>query len=94
MQNKNIKMKPDKVLSMLGIAAKAGKIVSGEFATENAVKSAKAFLVVTAADASENTKKNNSDFLSKNEQKAHPRITDFTNHRLESQKVLLLHQPI
>ena len=57
MQSENIKMKPDRVLSMLGIAAKAGKIVSGEFATENAVKSAKAFLVVTAADASENTKK-------------------------------------
>lgn len=55
--NQNIKMKPDKVLSMLGIAAKAGKIVSGEFATENAVKVGKAFLVVTAIDASENTAK-------------------------------------
>ena len=42
---------------MLGIAAKAGKIASGEFATENAVKSGKAFLVVTASDASENTAK-------------------------------------
>ena len=57
MQSENKKMKPDSVLSMLGIAAKAGKVVSGEFATENAVKSAKAFLVVTAADASENTAK-------------------------------------
>ena len=57
MQSENIKMKPDRVLSMLGIAAKAGKVVSGEFATENAVKAAKAFLVVTAADASENTAK-------------------------------------
>ena len=57
MQSENIKMKPDRVLSMLGIAAKAGKVVSGEFATENAVKSAKAFLVITAADASENTAK-------------------------------------
>lgn len=55
--NENIKMKPDKVLSMLGIATKAGKIVSGEFATENAVKAGKAFLVVTATDASENTAK-------------------------------------
>lgn len=51
------KQKPDKVLSMLGIAAKAGKIVSGEFATENTVKSYKAFLVVIAEDASENTRK-------------------------------------
>ena len=57
MQNKEVKMKPDKVLSMLGITAKAGKVVSGEFATENAVKSGKAVLVVTASDASENTKK-------------------------------------
>ena len=57
MQSENIKMKPDRVLSMLGIAAKAGKVVSGEFATENAVKAGKAFLVMTAADASDNTKK-------------------------------------
>ena len=56
MQN-SMKSRPDRVLSMLGIAAKAGKIASGEFATENAVKAGKAFLVVTAADASENTAK-------------------------------------
>ena len=31
-------MKPDKVLSMLGIAAKSGSVVSGEFSTEKAVK--------------------------------------------------------
>ena len=30
-------------LSLLGLAAKAGKIVSGEFATENAVKSERLF---------------------------------------------------
>ena len=46
-----------KELSLLGLAAKAGKIVSGEFATENAVKAGKAFLVLTAEDASDNTKK-------------------------------------
>ena len=55
MKNENRKAKPDRVLSMLGIAAKAGKVVSGEFATENAVKAGKAFLVVTAEDASANT---------------------------------------
>ena len=44
-------------LSLLGLAAKAGKIVSGEFATENAVKSGKAFLVLVAEDASDNTRK-------------------------------------
>lgn len=57
MQNEAIKTKPDRVLSMLGIAAKAGKVVSGEFATENAVKAGKAFLVVIAGDASDNTTK-------------------------------------
>ena len=54
MQDQTMKMRPDRVLSMLGIAAKAGKIVSGEFATENAVKSANAYLVVIATDASAN----------------------------------------
>ena len=42
---------------MLGLAEKAGKIASGEFSTEKAVKSGKAFLVLVAADASENTQK-------------------------------------
>lgn len=50
-------MKPDKVLSMLGIAAKAKGIASGEYQTEHAVKSGQAYLVVVAEDASENTKK-------------------------------------
>ena len=51
-------MKPDKVLWMLGIAAKAGGVASGEFSTEKAVKDGRAYLVIVAADASENTKKN------------------------------------
>ena len=42
---------------MLGLAAKAGKIVSGEFSTEKAIKSGKAFLVIVSEEASENTKK-------------------------------------
>ena len=50
-------MRPDPVLSMLGLSAKAGKIVSGEFATEQAVKAQKAWLVVIAEDASDNTTK-------------------------------------
>ena len=32
-------MKVDKALGMIGLATKAGKIASGEFMTENAVKS-------------------------------------------------------
>ena len=43
---------------MLGLAQRAGKVASGEFSTEKAVKSKKAFLV---ADASDNTKKMFSD---------------------------------
>jgi len=50
-------LKPDKVLSMLGLAAKAGTIASGEFSTEKSVKEGKAFLVIVAGDASDNTKK-------------------------------------
>lgn len=47
----------DKVLSMIGLATKAGKVVSGEFSVETAVKKGKAVLVIVASDASDNTKK-------------------------------------
>lgn len=50
-------MQQDRILSMLGLAAKAGKIASGEFATEQAVKSGKAFLVLVSSEASDNTNK-------------------------------------
>ncbi|MCM1468339.1 MAG: ribosomal L7Ae/L30e/S12e/Gadd45 family protein [Alistipes sp.] len=50
-------MDQNKVLSLLGLAQKAGKIASGEFSTEKSVKSGKAFLVIVAEDASDNTKK-------------------------------------
>jgi len=46
----------DKILNMLGLAEKAGKVVSGEFMTEKAVGSGKATSVILAADASENTR--------------------------------------
>ena len=45
------------VLSMLGLAAKAGKVASGEFSTEKEVKSGNACLVIVAEDASDYTKK-------------------------------------
>lgn len=57
-------MKPDRILSMLGLAAKAGKIASGEFSTEKAIKSGKAYFVILAEDASANTKKSFSDSCS------------------------------
>ena len=47
----------DKIFSMIGMATKAGKTVSGEFATEKAVKTGKAFLVIVSEEASDNTKK-------------------------------------
>ena len=53
----------DKALAMLGMAAKAGKVVSGEFSVEKAVKEGKAWLVLVAEDASFNTKKSFSAIL-------------------------------
>lgn len=50
-------MENNKVLSMLGLAQRARKLVSGEFATEKAVKCQEAVLVIVAGDASDNTKK-------------------------------------
>ena len=47
----------NKILSMVGMAMKAGKVVSGEFSTEKAVKTGKAFLVIVSEAASDNTKK-------------------------------------
>lgn len=54
MQNRPNK---DRVLSMLGLAARSRNVVSGGFATEEAVKSGKAYLVIIAKDASDNTRK-------------------------------------
>ena len=50
-------LKQDRVLSLIGLATKAGKCASGEFMTENETKSGKAALVIVAEDASDNTKK-------------------------------------
>lgn len=50
-------MSQNKILSMIGLATKAGKTVSGEFCTEKEVKTGRAALVIVADDASANTKK-------------------------------------
>ena len=50
-------MVQNKAYSMIGLAMKAGKVVSGEFSTEKAVKTKAAFLVIVSEAASENTKK-------------------------------------
>ncbi|MCR5626127.1 MAG: ribosomal L7Ae/L30e/S12e/Gadd45 family protein [Lachnospiraceae bacterium] len=51
------KVSKDKVLSMIGLAVRAGKVVSGEFSTEKAIQTGKAAVVIVAGDASDNTKK-------------------------------------
>lgn len=50
-------MKTSKALSLIGLATKAGKCVSGEFSTEKEIKSGRARLAIIAEDASDNTKK-------------------------------------
>ena len=42
---------------MLGLANKAGKLVSGEDVVRNAIRQGKAKLLIISTDASENTKK-------------------------------------
>lgn len=50
-------MSQNKILSLIGLATKAGKTASGEFCTEKEIKSGRAALVIVAGDASDNTKK-------------------------------------
>ena len=47
----------DRVLSLLGLASRAGKIAAGGFSAEEAVKSRKARLVLIAEDTQSNTVK-------------------------------------
>ena len=47
----------NRVFQMLGIAAKSGSVVSGEFSTEKAVKTGSAYLVIVSEEASANTNK-------------------------------------
>ena len=50
-------MKQSKVESLLGLCMRAGRLASGEFAAESAVKDGSAWLVIVATNASGNTKK-------------------------------------
>lgn len=45
----------DKAISMLGLAERAGKLASGSFSCEKAVRDGKAFLVILSGDAKKNT---------------------------------------
>ena len=51
----------DRFHQLLGLAAKAGAVVSGEFAVEQAIRKRETFLVIVSEDASDNTKKHFSD---------------------------------
>ncbi len=50
-------MNRDKVLSMIGLAKRAGKVSAGAFLAEKAVQSGKSVMVVAACDAADNVKK-------------------------------------
>lgn len=50
-------MENKKIYSMISLCAKAGRLVSGGFSVEKAVKERKAYVVLVACDASDNTKK-------------------------------------
>ena len=46
-------MKNNKALSLIGLATKAGKTVSGEFSTEKSIKTGKGYLAIVAGDSSD-----------------------------------------
>ena len=47
----------NKVFSMIGLATRARKVVSGEFSTEKSVKSGRSHMVIVSEEASDNTRK-------------------------------------
>ena len=49
-------MNESKIIALLGLAQKAGKLVSGEHAVTKTVQSGKAYIMIGAADSSDNTK--------------------------------------
>ena len=57
-------MKGDKVLSLLGMAQKAGRISGGSFQVSESVKSGLASLVIIASDISEGSEKKYRDMCS------------------------------
>ena len=56
----------DKILSFIGLGARAGKLIYGSEAGSRAVRCGKAYLVIVANNASENTKKLMTDKCSSN----------------------------
>lgn len=72
----------NKALSMLSIAAKAGKVVSGGFMTERALQEGSAYLVIIASDASANTQKK---FTDKSKYYKVPSVVAFDSDTLGGQ---------
>ena len=64
-----------KILGMIGLSAKAGKLVCGTDATIQEIEKHKVSIVIVASDASEKTKKNMKYICEKNKTK----ITEFGN---------------
>lgn len=54
----------DRIYSFLGLAAKAGKLITGDETCERAIKLRKAYLVIVSEDASDNTRKKFADMCS------------------------------
>ena len=50
-------MNKQKIMSLIGLSMKAGKVASGEFSVEKAVKTGNAYVVIVSDEASANTKK-------------------------------------
>lgn len=55
------KKETNRLFGMIGLAARAGKVKSGEFAAEESIKTGKAKLCILACDASEGTRKHFTD---------------------------------
>lgn len=49
-------MNESKIIALLGLAQKAGKLASGDHAVTKAVQSGKAYMMIAAADSSDSTK--------------------------------------
>ena len=50
-------METDRILKLLGLAKRAGRLKSGSFQTEEAIKGGKAVLVLITEDSSDASKK-------------------------------------
>jgi ribosomal protein L7Ae-like RNA K-turn-binding protein len=57
-------MMADRIYSFMGLAAKAGKLLTGDETCERALKTGKVYLVIVSEDASDNTKKKFKDMCS------------------------------